>query len=210
MAAEICPAILTPNADEYRRAMETIVHFCARVHIDVTDGMFAPSKSLALSDIWWPGGMTADLHVMYRWPLDFINEIIALGPQLVIVHAEAEGNIVDISKRLRNHGIELGVALMPQTDPKMLEPGIEHIDHVLIFSGRLGFYGGKADLRQLTKVQMLRTMKPTLEIGWDGGVNDKNLPEILAAGVDVVNVGGYMAHSEHPKAAYESLKALIT
>jgi pentose-5-phosphate-3-epimerase len=58
----------------------------------------------------------------------------------------------------------------------------------------------------LDKVKELRKLKPTLEIGWDGGVNDRNARQLAEGGVDVLNVGGFIHSAEDSRAAYAKLK----
>lgn len=186
--------------------MERVSHFAQRIHIDLTDGDFAPEKTVPISGVWWPGGVRADLHVMYRKPFDYLDELIALGPQLIIVHAEADGDFESFSEKVRSHGVEAGVALLPNTKVELLKNGLDFIDHVLVFSGNLGHFGGQADVRLLEKVAMLKQLKPTLEIGWDGGVNDQNAAQLAKAGVEVLNTGGFIQGAQSPNHAYATLK----
>ena len=204
----IAPAILADDPDVFNAQMQDAARYATRVHIDLADGIFTGNALQAITDIWWPGGMRADLHIMYEKPFDHMQAIIALGPQLVIVHAEAEGDFLAAQKLLHRHGIELGVALLAGTPVETIVPGLEHIDHVLIFSGDLGHFGGKADLSLLGKAQKLKQLKPTLELGWDGGVNDEVASELVVGGIDVLNAGGYL-HGDDPVAAYQKLLASI-
>lgn len=207
MAATICPTITAETAEEYRAQLERIESFATRIHVDVADGQLAPRKLLPFDQIWWRGNRTIDLHVMYQRPLEHAEIILALKPRLVIVHAEAEGNFLNFAKRLHEHGIEAGIALLPRTAVETIEPALEWIDHVLIFSGNLGYQGGsEADLTLLNKVSRLRVLKPTLEIGWDGGINDHNARQLADAGVDVLNVGAFIQQANDPAAAYHQLQ----
>jgi ribulose-phosphate 3-epimerase len=208
MAATICPTVLASTPEEYRQQMERLAHFAVRVHIDLADGIFAPTKTIGVDDVWWPGGMRADLHVMYKQPFKHARLFIDLQPQLVIVHAEAEGNFVEFAELAHWHGIEVGVALKHETSPDAIAPALQYVDHVLVFSGNLGHFGGQADQRLLSKVLHLKNMKPSLEIGWDGGINDQNATLLAAGGVDVLNTGGYIQHAPNPRAAYEKLELL--
>jgi ribulose-phosphate 3-epimerase len=203
---DICPAVLAKDPQAYRQQMERVAHFARRVHIDIADGKFAPEQTVAISDVWWPGGMRADLHVMYQKPFDYLDELIALEPQLIIVHAEADGDFEQFSEKVRAHGIEAGVALLPKTDVELLKSGLDFVDHVLIFSGNLGHFGGEADLGLLEKAKALKAMKPTLEIGWDGGINDQNAANIAAGGVEVLNTGGFIQGAQNPAHAYATLE----
>jgi ribulose-phosphate 3-epimerase len=101
------------------------------------------------------------------------------------------------------------VALLPETKVETIAPALSLIDHVLIFSGKLGHFGGHADLKLLNKVKQLKQLKPTLEIGWDGGVSDKNAQALAEGGVDVLNAGGYLHGTQNAAKAYAKLKTLV-
>lgn len=205
MTSTICPTVLAGTPEEYKAQIERVAQFATRLHLDVADGDFAPTKTISLDQVWWPGGVRADLHVMYRRPFDHVKMYLSLGPQMVIVHAEAEGTFVPFAELMHRHGIEVGVALQPVTPVSLIRPALNWIDHVLIFSGNLGHFGGQADLRLITKIKELRELKPQLEIGWDGGINDRNARALAMSGVDVLNVGGFIQHAADPQAAYTLL-----
>jgi len=205
----ICPTITAAEQHSYRSQVEQIEPFAVRWHIDVADGDLAPRQLIELDKLWWPGNVQVDLHVMYRNPADHIELFIVQHPRLIVIHAEAEGDFIEWSSTLRRHGIEVGVALLPETPVSLIAQAIDLIDHVLIFSGNLGYQGGsQADLGLLDKARELRELKPTLEIGWDGGVNDENVAALAAGGIDVLNVGGFIHGAHNPAAAYERLVSL--
>ncbi len=205
MKPTICPAVLAASPRDFREQMQHIAGFATRVHIDISDGIFAQNKTIPIDQIWWPGGMRADLHVMHKRPFDHLRSLLALHPQMIIVHAEADGDFEWFARRAHHQGVETGVALLPQTSPELLRQAIKDIDYVLIFSGNLGHYGGTADLSLLEKVKVLKHMKPQLEIGWDGGINVENARALVNGGVEVLNTGGFIQHADDPRAAYEQL-----
>jgi ribulose-phosphate 3-epimerase len=208
MAATICPSITATNQDEYREQIERIALFATRIHIDVADGSLTPNELTPVDQVWWPGGVRADIHVMDKQPLEHLPALIALGPQLIILHAEAEGDFVSFAEILHRHGVEAGIALLPETPVDAIAPGLEFIDHVLVFSGTLGSFGGTVDLALLEKVRRLKKLKPQLEIGWDGGVNAENAMLLATGGVEVLNVGGYIQKTGSPNAAKEAYATL--
>lgn len=209
MKPSICPAILAPNADEFRKQIERVTPAAVRLHIDLSDGEFTPSKTVRIDEVWWPGGMHADLHVMYKKPFDHATMLLDLRPQLIIVHAEAEGDFLAFAERAHRQGVEVGVALQPQTAVSVIKPALKHIDHILIFSGDLGSFGGKANLSHLSKVAELRELKPQLEIGWDGGVSADNARQLVEGGVDVLNSGGFIQKAEDPFVAFQLLVTAV-
>jgi ribulose-phosphate 3-epimerase len=209
MKPEICPTILAEEPNGFRVQLKRVLPFAKRLHIDLMDGRFAAPRSIALDQIYWPANLSVDLHVMYKRPLAHADAYVSLSPRMVIVHAEADGEFVPFAEHMHRHGIEVGVALLPQTLVGTIAPVIDMIDHVLVFSGRLGHFGGSADLRLLGKAKQLRSLKPSLEIGWDGGVNATNAAQLAEGGVDVLNVGGFIQHAVDPAKAYATLEALI-
>lgn len=210
MKPSICPAILASDADDFRAQIERVTPAAVRLHIDLSDGEFTPSKTVRIDEVWWPGGMHADLHVMYKKPFDHAAMLLDLRPQLIIVHAEAEGDFIAFAERAHKQGVEVGVALQSQTKANVIKPALKHIDHVLIFSGNLGSFGGKADLSLLNKVKELRVLKPQLEIGWDGGVSVENAGQLAQSGIDVLNSGGFIQKASDPLQAYKLLVRTAT
>lgn len=210
MHTQISPSITATYEQEYRRQIEHVAPFATRLHIDIADGKFTPNKLIDASQIWWPGGLRADVHAMYKRPIEIIDTLIALSPQLVIFQAEAEGDFALLARKLHYHGIEAGIALLPQTPVEYILPGIELIDHVLIFSGDLGHFGGQIDLGLLDKVAAIRAVSSRVEIGWDGGANDANVRALAEAGVEVIISGGYIQKAEQPAEAYATLKTLVS
>jgi ribulose-phosphate 3-epimerase len=209
MAVSICPTVTAKDGAEYQTQMENIARFATRVHIDIADGLFAPIELGPIDGIWWPGGMRADIHVMYQRPFDHTQLYLSLQPQMVVVHAEAEGQFVPFAELLHEHGIEVGVALLPQTPVQAIKPALPWIDHVLIFSGDLGHFGGHVDLSLLGKAHELRALKPTIEIGWDGGISDQNALQLAQGGIDVLNTGGFIQRAPDSQAAYELLQHIV-
>jgi ribulose-phosphate 3-epimerase len=206
---DICPTILTDEQELYRQQMHKVAHFARRLHLDFTDGTLAPTVSLPVADMWWPGGVRADIHSMAKRPFDHLEAMIALAPQLIIVHAEADGDFAAFAEEVHHHGIEAGIALLPDTSVADIAEGLEFIDHVLIFSGKFGYFGGAADLSQLDKVQELKKLKPRIEIGWDGGVSDQNAKQLADGGVQVLNSGGFIQKADNPEHAYATLEAIV-
>lgn len=205
----IVPTILTNDKKEYRLQAERINTFTRRVQIDVTDGIFAPTETLDVTNIWWPKNWDADLHLMAEKPSEHLDTILKLTPSLCILHAEAQEDLLPIFALLKEKGIKPGVALLPSTYPGNIKPYIDAVDHVLIFAGRLGMQGSPADLMQMEKIALVRNMKPEVEIGWDGGANMSNIRALAHADLDVINVGSAIARSENPAEVFQQMVAEI-
>ncbi len=205
----IVPAILTDNKKDYREQIEKINAFTRRVQIDVSDGSFAPTESLDITNIWWPKNWEADLHLMAARPSEILDTILKLNPSLCILHAEASEDLTPTFETLKEAGIKTGVALLPSTYPGNVKQYIDIVDHVLIFAGQIGVQGSPADLMQMEKIPLVRNMKPELEIGWDGGANITNVRALAHADLDVINVGAAISTAVDPAQAFQDLVAEI-
>lgn len=201
----IVPAILTGDSQTYMSQVEKINSFTKRVQIDVTDDTFAPQKTLDIKSIWWPKDWTVDLHLMTSTPSVYLDAILELKPSLCIIHAEASEDLSPVFQTIKDAGIKTGLALLPTTFPGYVKQYIETVDHVLIFAGQLGVQGGRADLMQMEKIPIVRSIKPELEIGWDGGVNLSNVRALAHADLDVINVGSAISQADNPAEIYQRL-----
>lgn len=201
----ICPTVTATDVDTYRNQLVLVSSFASRIHIDLMDGDFTPTASPDPSLLWVPDGVEVDIHVMYRNPDDIIDRLISFKPSLIIVHAESNADIPLLASKLRLHNIKTGVALLPDTTSESVRYILPHTQHALIFGGHLGYHGGQADLAQLKKVAELKAMLHQLETSWDGGANIDNIEQLLAAGIDVVNVGSGIHKADDPQHAYNQL-----
>lgn len=206
--AAICPTATAFSTAEYSAQLQKI-SFAPRLHIDLMDGRFAPTVSPALDEIWLPPAHEVDIHLMYQEPMEVLDQLIRLSPRMVIVHNEAHVHHMHFASELHKHGIKAGLALLQDTPVHYAHQIMHSFDHVLVFSGDLGHHGGNADLGLLGKVKEIASHHPEVEIGWDGGITDQNARQLVEAGVDVLNVGGFIQKATDPEAAYAKLLASI-
>ena len=203
----ISPSITAYTPAEYEQQLVAVRSVVDRIHIDLADGELA-KRTVAVDGIAWPEGVLADIHLMYQEPLSVIDEIVALHPNLVIVHSEADG-VLQAIETLQLRGIKAGIALIQSTSVESVASLVAKVDHVLIFSGTLGHFGGVADLGLLHKANEIRLLEPDVEIGWDGGANADNVARLSHGGVDVIVAGSAIQNAEDPARAYGELYARL-
>lgn len=203
--SQIVPTIMAETVDQLRESTEKLQTFARRVHIDISDGEFAPTFLLNEQQLFWPQGWEVDVHAMVARPSEHIAQLIQLKPSMVIFHSETQEDLVPHFAALKQAGIKSGIALLRTTVPATIQPAIQAADHVMIFSGDLGKFGGTASMMQLEKIRLIKKIKPEVEIGWDGGVKIDNAYSISKGGVDVLNVGGEIANSPTPAETYNEL-----
>lgn len=201
----IVPTVMVETIDQLRESTTRLQPFARRVHIDLSDGEFAPTFLLSESQLFWPEGWEVDIHAMVARPSEHLAQLIQLKPSMVILHAECQEDLVPHLRALKQAGIKPGIALLRTTVPATVEAAIRESDHVMIFSGDLGKFGGTASMMQLEKIRLIRKIKPEVEVGWDGGVKVDNAYTLTQGGVDVLNVGGEIANSANPAETYNEL-----
>lgn len=205
----VVPAVLAESKKDYRKQIEDINHFARRVHIDVSDGAFAPATTIDISNVWWPKEWKADIHLMAAYPSRDLEVILKLKPSLCILHAEASEDLLPVFATLKKEDIRTGLAILPSTYPGLVKQYIDVVDHVLVFAGQLGVQGSPADMMQMEKIAIVRSMKPELEIGWDGGANMLTMRALAHADLDVINVGSALSKVDNPAEMYHALVAEI-
>lgn len=205
MAATIVPCVTVATPEDYKAALERIHLFAQRIHVDISDGIFAPVELIGPSQIWWPQEWQADVHIMSATPSQYLAQLLALKPHMITMHAEAGEDLLPLLQQIKQVGIRAGVALQRSTVPSDVSHLIEASDHVMIFSGDLGKYGGTASLMQLEKIRLIKNINAGVEIGWDGGINIENAFTLAQGGVDVFNVGGAIQNAAEPQTVYENL-----
>jgi len=204
----ICPTVLAATVEDFDDQLGAIASFAERIQIDLGDGQFT-TATLPLDDTHWPEDVQADIHLMYDQVLPVLPKLIAMQPHMVILHAEISDDVAVAFEHLHEHGIAVGIALLQATEVESARDLIAQADHVLVFSGSLGSFGGTADLGLLRKVSQIRAIKHGIEIGWDGGANIDNARQLRDGGIDVLNVGGAIQKANRPENAYRELVRII-
>ena len=100
----IAPAILVESADEYKAAVDRLHPFVQRVHIDISDGEFAPTFTVGVDQLWWPQEWTVDIHAMVARPIEYVDALTALNPNSIIFHVEAVVGIISVFQRVKQGG----------------------------------------------------------------------------------------------------------
>ncbi len=208
--AEIIPTVTAYDLHEYRRQVEAVLPFAERIHIDLMDGIFAPTKSPDINKIWLPEGIVCDIHLMFQHPGRVIESLLKLNPSLIIIQAEADSmSVGEAIELIRKSDTKLGIALLADTRVYTARECLDRSDHALVFSGHLGHHGGKADLKLLDKVAEIHKSWPEIEVGWDGGISPDNAAELASGGVDALNTGAAIQKADDPLAAYNRLNDLV-
>ena len=193
----IAPSILSADFSRLGNEIEAVEAAGADwIHADVMDGHFVPNITigpLIVEAVRRATTLPIDVHLMIENPVNYIPAFAEAGASLISVHVEACIHLNRSVQLIRECGARPGVVLNPSTAVQTLEWIIEDVDFVLLMSVNPGF-GGQAFIENsLDKVRALRqliqrkNLQTLIEI--DGGVNEKTIADIAAAGVDAFVAG---------------------
>lgn len=207
--ASIAPTILATTPEDYAKRIDNVKPFAKRLHIDVCDGVFIDTRTVGLSQVYDIDGVPFDLHLMVVHPEGQLEHILSLQPHLVIVHYETEGDRELLYQNLRDSDICTGLAINPETSIEQVAHILPTIDHLLVFTGRLGHNGGEFRADCLDKIAAAKAINPDLEVAVDGGIDQATARLAVEAGADLLDCGSFIHDHADPEVAYVALAAIV-
>lgn len=205
----VVPAILTNNALELERMVRQAEGFASWVQFDIMDGLFVPSQSIFSAEVVAAEpGFAYDIHIMAYHPESYFTGFRLAGARRFTFHYEAIPNAVDWARYVKSFGLEVGLALNPETPAEVVTTEVATtVDTLLLLSVSPGYYGQPFIPDVLNKAKEIRQMHHELTIGLDGGINDGNIAEVARAGVDEICIGSAIFGDVDPANAYRQLLA---
>jgi ribulose-phosphate 3-epimerase len=184
------------------------------VHADIMDGHFVPNITfgpMVVEAVRRITRLPIDVHLMISEPERYIADFAKAGADYISVHVETCIHLHRTVQLIRDAGARPGVVLNPSTPLEALQWILEYTDLVLVMSVNPGFGGQTFISNSTEKIQRLRQMitekrLPTL-IEVDGGVSDKTIGNISAAGADVFVAGSAIFGSRDYAATIRGLRA---
>jgi len=212
---QIAPSILSADFAALGRDISAAERGGADlIHVDVMDGHFVPNITIGppvVRAIRRVATRPLDVHLMIEDPDRFIEEFIAAGASMVSVHVEVVRHLNRTVSFIRKLGAKAGVVINPATPAATLEDIAPDIDFVLVMSVNPGF-GGQAfiphSLEKLRRVRgVLDAAGSSALIEIDGGIDQSNVADVVAAGANILVAGQAIFGSADPEAATRMLRA---
>jgi ribulose-phosphate 3-epimerase len=169
------------------------------LHIDILDGHFSPSMPLGLETVRALRKKTKlrfDAHVMADNNDFFIDELLDIGVDQLLFHAETEKHIDAALSRISAAGVRAGLALKPSTPLSILDYALERCDTVLLMLINPGYAGRKGEqqvpyaARKVTELRrMIDERKLPVKIEVDGRISVENIKRFGASLADIFVIG---------------------
>lgn len=189
---------------------------CRIAHFDVMDGVFVPQLTGGAGFVEAAGSdLLRDVHLMIQRPALHAADYVAAGADMITVHVESE-NCIDAVHRIREAALAaarevlVGVSLFPGTPlSATAEAFASAPDYVLVLALDPREQVGADIAAGCTRVAQVREILPSVVIGFDGGVTEASLTQVVNAGVDVVVSGSAILRAPDPSAAFVKMSRML-
>lgn len=214
--AKIAPSILSGDfadmANDWKKMLGNKPDW---LHVDIMDGHFVPNLTIgppivkAVRKRIPKGEAFFDCHMMVQNPQQWVKPMADAGADQYTFHYEADGDVAETIKLIKENGMRVGLALKPGTPSSCLDEHINNVDMVLVMTVEPGFGGQKFKAEMMPKVQEVRALAPKLDIQVDGGVDASNVCSCADAGANVIVAGTGIYGAEEPAEAIKLMRAAV-
>lgn len=227
---EIIPSINVRTFEEVKERIKKVEPYVQWVHFDITDGVF--SKHLTWHDprdlLNLETSLNIEVHLMVVEPEKIIDQWLVKPIKRIIVHLEATKDLDLIIKKCREVGIEIGLAINPETFWGQLKPWFgpvrsqtlrasadtqahrtsNGVDMFTVLAVHPGPSGQQIQEDIFDKIRHLRKFCPKCIIEVDGGINPETAQKAVKSGANLLVAGNYIFSSNNIKQAVEILQGL--
>jgi ribulose-phosphate 3-epimerase len=210
---EIEPSLYAADFANLGEQIDVLLRTGARVfHFDVGDGhfvepiTFGPIVLQAIAPRVHAMGGVIDCHLMVDNPARHIPQIARAGGDSVTFHYEAVDDVPAMIAVAREHGLDVGLAFKPETEPEDVVKVSGDADIVLCMSIEPGYSGQEFMDGALERIARTRELLPdTIHLQVDGGVDNDNVRSIYDAGATLIVAGSAIFHREDLQRSYRRL-----
>lgn len=193
---KIIPAILATTEEEYKEKLSELEKIKSSkfdwIQIDLMDNKFVQNQSITPKIITkYPTEFKIEAQLMVDYPENWIDELIKIPVDRIVFPAEDSSGVKERLSHIKNHGIEVGLSINPETPIETVESYVNQLDLILVMSVNPGFGGQEFQRSAIEKIKELRKRNWPITIEVDGGINKDVLKELENAGADNLVIGSH-------------------
>ena len=185
---------------------------CRVFHFDVGDGHFVepitigPVVLQSIAPLVHGAGGVLDCHLMVENPLHHFPQIAKAGGDSVTFHYEVVDDVPATIAAAREHGLQVGVAFNPESEPEDVAAVAGDADLVLCMSIHPGYSGQKFMPDAVDRIKRLRAALPDhVYVQVDGGIDHETVERAYVAGARLLVAGSAIFGREDITRAYRRL-----
>lgn len=184
------------------------------LHCDVMDGHFVDNITFGpqfIECLSKTNDVFLDVHLMIERPDHYLPRFIKAGADGITVHVEAQHDVGETLRRIREARCQAGLALRPETDFSKVVPWLDQIDLLLVMTVVPGFGGQALIPHTLDTVCAARDYREAhglkFHIEVDGGINQETAALAGQAGANVLVAGSSLFGAADMTAALTAMRA---
>jgi len=151
-----------------------------------------------------------DIHLMITDPLRYVAKFRVNQGDIITFHIEVAADPRPVIERIREVGANVGISLKPRTPVEAVFNILPEVDLLLVMGVEPGFGGQEFIRDSLEKIRRLKgeisRRGLPVEIAVDGGINEENVGEIVAAGAEIVVAGTAVFGAQDRRRAIAQLR----
>jgi ribulose-phosphate 3-epimerase len=199
--ARIAPSILSADFACLGDAIDAVAPQADLLHVDVMDGHFVPNLTIGppvVASLRQHSDLYFDCHLMMDNPGQYLEAFRRAGANGCSVHVEV-GETHDLIDQMRTLGLDIGLAVNPETPFEQYESWLDQIGMVLLMTVHPGFAGQSFIADVVPKIRRTREeidrrgLAVAIEV--DGGIDVATAPIVAEAGASVFVAGSAIFHT---------------
>lgn len=190
----IIPAILENNLTTFNKNLKAVLSLkkIKAIQIDFADGKFVQTKTVCVEDIKLPKNkIIFEAHLMVDNPTNF-EAYKKCGFDKIIIHYESFKSELDLEVALEQI-IKLkmipAIAISPMSEVSVIRYHTDTIKNFTLLGVIPGRQGQEMQPQTMSRLRELHDLAPSAQIEVDGGVNAKNIAQLIDAGAADCIVG---------------------
>jgi ribulose-phosphate 3-epimerase len=215
---EVEPSLYAADFTRLGEQIETLLDAGCRVfHFDVGDGHFiepitiGPVVLESIAPLVHGAGAVLDCHLMVDNPLHHFPLIARAGGDSATFHFEVVDDVPATIAAAREHGLGVGVAFNPESEPEDVAAVAGDADLVLCMSIHPGYSGQKFMPDAVERIARVRAGLPDrVRVQVDGGIDDETIGPAHAAGATLLVAGSAVFGGGDLQGSYRSLVQAVT
>jgi ribulose-phosphate 3-epimerase len=215
---EVEPSLYAADFAELGEQIRELLDAGCRIfHFDVGDGRFiepitiGPIVLESIAPLVHDAGAVLDCHLMVDNPLHHFPQIARAGGDSATFHFEVVDDVPATIAAAREHGLGVGVAFNPESEPEDVAAVAGDADVVLCMSIHPGYSGQKFMPDALDRIARVRAALPDqIRVQVDGGIDDETIGPAHAAGATLLVAGSAVFGRGDVPGSYRNLVQAVS